>query len=343
MIAASASSLRALRTWCGHGAAELRRLSRSDSSTLAVPDQDRASRRVQPARSRPMTAASFSALVGNTASGSSTRTTGRFVGMRLDVEAVDLAELVGLRRGGARHAAHGRIERDQVLDRDRAEHPSLPLRRHAFLQLERRLQTGRPSPVVHDAAFELVDREDRLVLNDVVDVLAQEDVRVQRVLDGRQRAGGSRSRRGSCDSGRAPRASTPAGVSDTLRPGGSTVKWRPRARRAHDAIRAGGRPWRVGGAAGDHERNPRFVDQDGIGFVDDGGGKRPMHLLVRVEARADRAGSRSRLRSPSRRSRRSGRPHGARRWSMPCWIDGDRQSRATRRSPRIHSASRRAR
>ena len=56
------------------------RLSRSDSSTLAVPT--RTGRPVACSREiSSTTAASFSALVGNTASGSSSRATGRFVGM----------------------------------------------------------------------------------------------------------------------------------------------------------------------------------------------------------------------------------------------------------------------
>ena len=111
--------------------------------------------------------------------------TGRFVGNDLDLEPVDLAELVRLCRGGAGHAADdaGRAP-IRFCDRDRSEHSALLLRRDAFFHLDRRLQPGRPAPVGHDAALELVNRHDGAVLDDVVDVAAQQDVGVQRVLHG---------------------------------------------------------------------------------------------------------------------------------------------------------------
>ena len=42
----------------------------------------------------------------------------------------------------------------------------------------------------------------------------------------------------------------------------------------------------VGVAAGNHQRDARFVDQDGIDLVDHGGGKRTLHLLVQTKRQA---------------------------------------------------------
>ena len=104
-------------------------------------------------------------------------------GNDLDVELVDFAKLVRLCRRGTGHAADGGVEREQVLNRDRSEYSALLLRRDAFFHLNRRLQPCRPSPVRDTAALELVNRHDGAVLDDVVNIPAKQDVRVERILD----------------------------------------------------------------------------------------------------------------------------------------------------------------
>ena len=53
---------------------------------------------------------------------------------------------------------------------------------HGFLGLERLVQPVRVAPAFHHAAGELVDDDDLVVLDDVVDVAAEELVRAQRLL-----------------------------------------------------------------------------------------------------------------------------------------------------------------
>jgi hypothetical protein len=54
---------------------------------------------------------------------------------------------------------------------------------HAFFDLDRGLQVGRPPAIAHDAALGLVNRQHRIVFHDVVDIALEERVRVPRVLD----------------------------------------------------------------------------------------------------------------------------------------------------------------
>ena len=72
---------------------------------------------------------------------------GRLVGITSTAHAVDLFELQRLGCGRAGHAADLRIQRDQVLQRDRAENHSLPFGRDALLDFDRRVQSRGPAPV----------------------------------------------------------------------------------------------------------------------------------------------------------------------------------------------------
>ncbi len=47
-------------------------------------------------------------------------------------------------------------------------------------------RSGRPAAILRDAALELVHRFDGAVLDQVIDVAAQQCVRVERILDGGQ-------------------------------------------------------------------------------------------------------------------------------------------------------------
>ncbi len=105
-------------------------------------------------------------------------------GNNLDVEIVHLSKITGLSGRRAGHAAHGRIKRDQVLHSDRTQDSARACSRHSLLRLDRGLQTPRPSTLANDTALELVDREHLPVVYHVVDVATQQDVGVQRLLDG---------------------------------------------------------------------------------------------------------------------------------------------------------------
>ncbi len=98
-----------------------------------------------------------------------------------DVEAVDLDELLLLGLRGTGHAAELLVEAEVVLQRDRGERLVLFLDRHAFLRLDRLVQALAPAASLHDAAGELVDDLHLAVLDDVVDVLLVERLRLQRL------------------------------------------------------------------------------------------------------------------------------------------------------------------
>ena len=202
-----------------------------------------------------------------------------------DVETIELVELGRLRACRSRHAAHGGIQRDQVLHRDRAEHFALTMARDLLFQLERRLQSRGPAAVAHDAAFELVDRQDRRVLHQIVDVTVQQRVRVQRVLDGGQNGEMPgvieiRARQQPLDLAHAFRRQrhVPRHLLDD-----EVHVW---CETPDDAIGIDGGGGRLYRATSDDERNPRLVQQDRVGFVDHRGGKWPQHLFVRMESEA---------------------------------------------------------
>ena len=107
----------------------------------------------------------------------------RWVGISTTLEPVDLAELGGLGRRRAGHAGELRVEAEVVLEGDRGQRLVLGLDRHAFLGLERLVQPVRVAPALHHPAGELVDDDDLAVLDDVVDVAAEQLVRAQRLVD----------------------------------------------------------------------------------------------------------------------------------------------------------------
>ena len=167
MIAASASSFRAFNTLCGM--CPSRPLRRSDSSTLDVPTST--GRPVACVRwISSTTARSFSLTPGNRLIRMVNAHNGPVRRNHLDVESVDLAELPGLGRGRAGHSAHLGVQADEVLDGDRPEDPALRLLRHPLFHLERGLEPRGPASILGDAALELVHRQDRVVVDDVVDV-----------------------------------------------------------------------------------------------------------------------------------------------------------------------------
>ena len=70
------------------------------------------------------------------------------------------------------------------MERDGSENPALRLQRQAFLGFNRRVQSGRPAPVLRDAAFEFVHGFDGAVFHQVIHVSAQQRVGVEGILNG---------------------------------------------------------------------------------------------------------------------------------------------------------------
>jgi hypothetical protein len=98
-----------------------------------------------------------------------------------DREVVDFLELLllGLRRPG--HPGELLVEAEVVLKSDRRQGDVLLADGDALLGLDRLVEALRPAPALHDATGELVDDLDLTVLDDVVDVLLVERVRLQRL------------------------------------------------------------------------------------------------------------------------------------------------------------------
>ena len=122
--------------------------------------------------------------MGNTASGSIDANHGPVGRDDLDIHVVELEELLGLRGGGAGHAADFGIERGQVLQGDGGEHAALFAEWQMFFRFERGVQPGRPAAVLRDAALELVHRFDGGIFHHVIDVAAQKGMGMDGVVDG---------------------------------------------------------------------------------------------------------------------------------------------------------------
>ena len=102
---------------------------------------------------------------------------------RDDVELVDRLEFARLGLGGTGHAGELLVESEVVLDRDRRESLGLLLDLDALLRLDRLVETVGPASPREDAARELVDDVDVVVLNDVVDVAFVEAVGAEKLVD----------------------------------------------------------------------------------------------------------------------------------------------------------------
>ena len=199
-----------------------------------------------------------------------------------DLEAVHLAEFRGLCRGRASHAAHAGIKGDEVLDRNRSEDPALLLQADAFFELEGRLQFRRPSTVGHDATLQLVYRPHRIVRDEVIDIPREQPVSVKGVVNrAKQRLLIGVIEVAAVEGGLHLRGALRRELH------GSAVlldrEIDPHGERTHEPVRTRREGDRIGRAAGNHERNARFVDEDRIDFVDDRRCKRTVHELGGVQ------------------------------------------------------------
>jgi len=100
-----------------------------------------------------------------------------------DVQLVDVHELGGFRRRRAGHAGQLLVEAEIVLEGDRGERLVLGLDRHLLLGFQRLVQAVGIAPAFHHASRELVDDHDLAVLDDVVAVLLEDLVRLERLVD----------------------------------------------------------------------------------------------------------------------------------------------------------------
>ena len=100
-----------------------------------------------------------------------------------DLEAVDVAEFLGLGRGRAGHAGELLVEAEIVLEGDRGQRLVLGLDLDVFLGLQRLVQALGIAAARHHAAGELVDDHHFVVADDVVLVLAEHLVGAERRVE----------------------------------------------------------------------------------------------------------------------------------------------------------------
>ena len=160
-----------------------------------------------------------------------------------------------------------RIERHQILQRHGAQYAPLAAERHALLGLDGGVQAGGPSAVLRDAAFELVHGFDGGVLHHVVHVAVEQEMgvdgvvhrAVQRQVRLREEVAASQGALENLDAFVGQR-DIPAELIER--------EMRAAMEAAHDGVHAAGQHLLVHGAAGQHQRDARFVDENGVGLVD---------------------------------------------------------------------------
>ena len=158
----------------------------------------------------------------------------------------------------------------------------LGLHRHPFFDLDRGMQTGGPAAIHGDTSFELIHGFDGAILDDVIHVTSKQRVRVQRILNGaeqgkifhREHVAMSERSLNDLDSVIGERNVTLIlldGEIETVPQG------------THGEIGTEREIVDFGVSSGYHQRNARFVNKDGIRFVDEGGAKRAMNAVFAAQ------------------------------------------------------------
>jgi len=194
---------------------------------------------------------------------------------------VDLTELIGLRGGGAGHAGDLLVETEVVLQGDGGERLVLFFDPDALLGLDGLVQTLRVAPALEDTPGELVDDLDFAVLDQVVDVALEERGRPQslhEVVDelARQVLVDVVYAQLALDAGQ-----TLLGYGDgAFLLVDLVVFVLARLQPPGDAGEVVVRLCRPFPRAGDDERGPGLVDEDGVNLVHDAVVMPALHLLV---------------------------------------------------------------
>ncbi|MCY1505062.1 hypothetical protein D9M68_392570 [compost metagenome] len=216
------------------------------------------------------------------------------------VEAVGLAELEGLGVGGTGHAGQLGVEAEVVLEGSRGEGLAFRLDRQSFLGLDGLVQAFGEAAAGHGAAGVLVDQQDLVALDDVLDVAMEQAVRAQRRVDMGQQAEVVRG-----IEALAFREQTILGQqfldelvallvqfdlagllvdAEVALLGDLALDFLDMLLQARNQlvdldVQLGA----VFGLAGDDQRGTRFVDEDGVHFVDHGEVQLALELLVQAE------------------------------------------------------------
>ena len=197
-------------------------------------------------------------------------------------QTVDLLEFVGFGIGRAGHAGQAVVHAEVVLEGDRGQRLVLGLNLHPFLGLDGLMQTIGPTATSHQAAGEFVDDDHFAILHDVLLVLVEQRQRAQcsvevvhqRDVGGfveaaavRQQAMFAQQLFGVLVTGLGEVNLMALFIDPVVAFGiffGSTHQL------GHDVLHADVEIGVIVGLTGNDQRRPRFIDEDGVHFIDDG-------------------------------------------------------------------------
>ena len=214
-----------------------------------------------------------------------------------DVEIVDAGEFLFLGQGCAGHAGELGIEAEEILEGDGGKRLVFARDFHALLGLDGLMQALVIAAAVHQAAGEFIDDDDLTVLDDVVDVALHESAGLHGLID-------VVVQRGVFHVGEVFYAEEFLGLGDALLReadgallfvddvvavelilqflivgGGEDLLFQAGDEIVGHLVELG----RFFALAGDDERCPRFVDEDGVDLVDDDKVVPALHHLLLVD------------------------------------------------------------
>ena len=203
---------------------------------------------------------------------------------RHHIHLVNVEEFGRFGQRGAGHPAKLGIHPEIILEGDRRQSLVLGLDPHPFLGLDRLVKSVRPAPTVHHPPGEFVDDDDLVVLDDIIDVLLEHLVRLERLIEVMHRLGVG-------DVIEVLPLDQPGFLEHPLGFLGAFLGQHDRllllvelvigiGELLHDDIDPDIELGLVVGRAGDDQRRARFVDQDRIHLVDDRKIERPLDHLV---------------------------------------------------------------
>ena len=200
----------------------------------------------------------------------------------LDGQVVDLGKFAALGSCGAGHAAEMWVESEQVFEGNGAENAALGFDGDGFLHFHGSVEPGGPATVLRDAAFEFIHRFDLAVFDEVVDVAMQESVGMEGVLHGGE---GFEVFFGE----KVAAAETGFGVVNAVVREGDVApvlldsvvetfgEFADQTVGAENEVAFGFF------TSGDDEGDAGFIDEDGIGLVDESCGETTLDTVVRME------------------------------------------------------------
>ena len=204
-----------------------------------------------------------------------------------DLELVNLGEFAGFRHRRAGHAGQLRIGAEVVLERDRGQGLVLVLDGDVFLGFKRLVQPFGIPPAFLHAAREFIDDDDVVVLDDVIHILFEQNMRAQRlvgvmhqidILDIEQRA--FLEKPGVAHQGFHV---FDAAFGEGRRAGLLVFFVIVFGKLRDQLVDRGVKIAEVFRRAGNNQRRACLVDQDAVDFIDDGVIERPLHHVVERE------------------------------------------------------------